>query len=66
MSLLTIKTHPSNYNSTKTKCIFFAQVYGTNDQTHDPLVQLTTVDKYRHEGDMPWCPYYLGVCTHQK
>ena len=54
------------YNSTKTKCIFFAQFYGTNDQTHDPLVQLTTVDKYRHEGDMPCCPYYLGVCTHQK
>ena len=40
------------YNSTKTKCIFFAQFYGTNDETYDPLVQLTTVDKYGHEGDI--------------
>ena len=40
------------YNSTKTKCIFFAQFYGTNDQTRDPFVQLTTVDKYGHEGDI--------------
>ena len=66
MSLLTIKTHPPNYNSTKTKCIFFAQFYGTNDETYDPLVQLITVDKYGHEGDMQCCPCYLGVCTHQK
>ena len=54
------------YNSTKTKCIFFTQFNGTNDQTSDPFVQLTTVDKYGHQGDMPRCPCYLGVCTHQK